>query len=86
MNCWKKGVPCVESATSMYTRYQFCNLGKQTCSQDNHRFPDNPRRLWISIKKGGRFGLEAPVDEPPTFDSTSGHSNFELNDQGISDC
>ncbi|MBW0549513.1 hypothetical protein O181_089228, partial [Austropuccinia psidii MF-1] len=39
-------------------------------------YPENPRRLWSSIKKGGRFGLEAPVDEPPTSDSTSGHSNL----------
>ncbi|MBW0559187.1 hypothetical protein O181_098902 [Austropuccinia psidii MF-1] len=45
-------------------------------SQDNHNPPDNPRRLWSSIKKGGRFGLEAPVDEPPTSDATSGHSNL----------
>ncbi|MBW0515963.1 hypothetical protein O181_055678 [Austropuccinia psidii MF-1] len=42
----------------------------------NHRFPDNPRILWSSIKKGGRFGLEACVDEPPTSDATSGHSNL----------
>ncbi|MBW0590896.1 hypothetical protein O181_130611 [Austropuccinia psidii MF-1] len=41
-------------------------------------FPDNPRRLWSSIKKGGRFGFEAPFDEPPTSDATSGHSNCEL--------
>ncbi|MBW0535812.1 hypothetical protein O181_075527 [Austropuccinia psidii MF-1] len=26
--------------------------------------------------KGGRFGLEAPVDEAPTSDVTSGHSNL----------
>ncbi|MBW0490044.1 hypothetical protein O181_029759 [Austropuccinia psidii MF-1] len=36
----------------------------------------NPRRFWRSIKKGGRFGLEAPVDEPPTSDATSAHSNL----------
>ncbi|MBW0535994.1 hypothetical protein O181_075709 [Austropuccinia psidii MF-1] len=42
----------------------------------NHNFPDNPRGLWSSIKKGGRFGLEAPVDEPPTSDASSGHSNL----------
>ncbi|MBW0565879.1 hypothetical protein O181_105594 [Austropuccinia psidii MF-1] len=76
VNCQKKGVPCVESATARSTRCQFCNLGKRNCSQDNHRFPDNPRSLWSSIKKGGRFGLEAPVDEPPTSDATSGHSNL----------
>ncbi|MBW0511053.1 hypothetical protein O181_050768 [Austropuccinia psidii MF-1] len=75
ISCWKKGVPCVESATARSTRCQFCNLGKRNCSQDNHNFPDNPRRVWSSIKKGGRFGLEAPVDEPPTSDSTSGHFN-----------
>ncbi|MBW0529528.1 hypothetical protein O181_069243 [Austropuccinia psidii MF-1] len=75
INCWKKGVPCVESATARSTRFQFCNLGKINCSQANHNFPENPRRLWSSIKKGGRFGLEALVDEPPTSDATSGHSN-----------
>ncbi|MBW0507690.1 hypothetical protein O181_047405 [Austropuccinia psidii MF-1] len=45
-------------------------------AQANHIFPENIRRLWSSIKKGGRFGLEAPVDVPPTYDSTSGHSNL----------
>ncbi|MBW0552381.1 hypothetical protein O181_092096 [Austropuccinia psidii MF-1] len=50
INCQRKGIPCVESATA--------------------------RRLWSSIKKRGRFGLEAPVDEPPTPDATSGHSNL----------
>ncbi|MBW0484974.1 hypothetical protein O181_024689 [Austropuccinia psidii MF-1] len=59
INCWKKGVTCVESATA--------------------------RTLWRSIRKEGRFGLEAPVDEPPTSDATSGHSNCELNDQGIAE-
>ncbi|MBW0530931.1 hypothetical protein O181_070646 [Austropuccinia psidii MF-1] len=77
INCQKKGVPCVESATARSTRCQFCNLGKGNFSQANHNFPDNPRRLWSSIKNGGRFGLEAPVDEPPTSAATSGHSNFE---------
>ncbi|MBW0552172.1 hypothetical protein O181_091887 [Austropuccinia psidii MF-1] len=76
VNFQKKGVPCVESATARSTRFPFCNLGKRNCSQANHRFPDNPRRLWRSMKKGGRFGLEAPVDEPPTSDATSGHSNL----------
>ncbi|MBW0538582.1 hypothetical protein O181_078297 [Austropuccinia psidii MF-1] len=76
INCWKKGVPCVESATARSTGCQFFNLGKRNCSQANHKFLDNPRILWISIKKGGRFGLEAPVWEPQTSDSTSGHSNF----------
>ncbi|MBW0543132.1 hypothetical protein O181_082847 [Austropuccinia psidii MF-1] len=76
INCWKKGVPCVESATARSTRCQFCNLGKRNFSQANHHFPDNPRILWRSIKKGGRFGMEALVDEPPTSDATSGHSNF----------
>ncbi|MBW0488934.1 hypothetical protein O181_028649 [Austropuccinia psidii MF-1] len=76
INCCKKGVPCVESATSRSTRCEFCNLGKINCSQANHSFPENPRELWISIKKSRRFGLEAPVDEPPTSDSTSGHSNL----------
>ncbi|MBW0546667.1 hypothetical protein O181_086382 [Austropuccinia psidii MF-1] len=75
INCWKKGVPCVESVTARSTRCQFCNLGKRNCSQANYNFPDNTRRLWTSIKKGGRFGLEAPVDEPPNSDATSGHSN-----------
>ncbi|MBW0562482.1 hypothetical protein O181_102197 [Austropuccinia psidii MF-1] len=74
-----KGIPCVESATARSTRCQFCNLGKRNCSQAHYSFPDNPRRLWRSIKKGGRFGLEAPVDEPPTSDSTSGHSNYVSN-------
>ncbi|MBW0493030.1 hypothetical protein O181_032745 [Austropuccinia psidii MF-1] len=72
VNCQRKGIPCVESATARSNRCQFCNLGKRNCSQAHYRFPDNPRRLWSSIKKGGRFGLEAPVDEPPT----SGHSNL----------
>ncbi|MBW0517608.1 hypothetical protein O181_057323 [Austropuccinia psidii MF-1] len=76
INCRKKGVPCVESATSRSTKCQFCNLGKRNCSQANHNFPDNPRRLWSSIQKGGRFGLEAPVDEPPTSDATSGNCNL----------
>ncbi|MBW0539310.1 hypothetical protein O181_079025 [Austropuccinia psidii MF-1] len=85
INCWKKEIPCVESATARSTRCQLCKLGKRNCSQANHRFPDNPRRLWSSIKKGGRFGLEAPVNEPPTSYSTAGHSNFELNYQGIAE-
>ncbi|MBW0467282.1 hypothetical protein O181_006997 [Austropuccinia psidii MF-1] len=72
----KKGVPCVESATSRSTWCQFFNLGKRNCSHASHRFPDNPTRLWSRIKKCGRFGLEAPVDEPPTSDATSCHSNF----------
>ncbi|MBW0574176.1 hypothetical protein O181_113891 [Austropuccinia psidii MF-1] len=55
INCQKKGVPCVESATARSTRCQFFNLGKGNCSQANHRFPDDPRRLWSSNKKGGRF-------------------------------
>ncbi|MBW0525938.1 hypothetical protein O181_065653 [Austropuccinia psidii MF-1] len=50
-----------------------------------HRFPDNPRRLRSSIKKSRRFELEAPVDELPTSDATSGHSNCDLNDQGTSE-
>ncbi|MBW0512495.1 hypothetical protein O181_052210 [Austropuccinia psidii MF-1] len=76
INCWKKGAPCVESSTSRSTRCQFCNLGKRNCSQAYHNIPENPRRLWSSIKKGGRFGLEAPVDEPPASDATSGHSSL----------
>ncbi|MBW0534289.1 hypothetical protein O181_074004 [Austropuccinia psidii MF-1] len=76
INCWKKSVPCVESATARSTRCQFGNLGKRNRSQANHRFPDNPKRLLRRIKKGGRFGLEAPVDEPPASYSTSGHSNL----------
>ncbi|MBW0565862.1 hypothetical protein O181_105577 [Austropuccinia psidii MF-1] len=83
INCWKKGVPFVESATARSTSCQFCNLGKRNFSQANPNFPENPRRLWSSIKKGGRFGLEAPVDEPLTSDATSCQSNCELNDQGI---
>ncbi|MBW0520047.1 hypothetical protein O181_059762 [Austropuccinia psidii MF-1] len=75
-NCQRKGIPCVEYATARSTRCQFCNLGKRNCSQANHSFSDNPRRLWSIIKKGGRFGLEAPVDEPPTSDVTSVHSNL----------
>ncbi|MBW0551696.1 hypothetical protein O181_091411 [Austropuccinia psidii MF-1] len=74
-----------KSATARSTRCQLCNLGKRNCSQANHNLPENPRRLWSSIKKGGIFGLEAPVDEPPTSDATSGHSNCELNDQGIAE-
>ncbi|MBW0562398.1 hypothetical protein O181_102113 [Austropuccinia psidii MF-1] len=66
VNYQRKGIPCVESATARSTRCQFCNLGKRNCSQAHYSFPDNSRRLWRSIKKGGRFGLEAPVDEPPT--------------------
>ncbi|MBW0492934.1 hypothetical protein O181_032649 [Austropuccinia psidii MF-1] len=85
INCWNKGVPCVESATARSTRCQLCNLGKRNYSQANNNFPDNPRRLWSSIKKSGRFGLEAPVDGPPTSHATPGHSNCELNDQGISE-
>ena len=77
-NCKRKGIPCVESATARSTRCQFCNLGKRNCSQAHYSFPEDARRLWSSIKKGGRFGLEAPVDEPPTSDATSGHSNCEL--------
>ncbi|MBW0566777.1 hypothetical protein O181_106492 [Austropuccinia psidii MF-1] len=72
INCQKKAVPCVESATARSTRYQSCNLGKRSFSQANHRFPENPRGLWRSIKKDGRFGLEAPADETPT----SGYSNL----------
>ncbi|MBW0548142.1 hypothetical protein O181_087857 [Austropuccinia psidii MF-1] len=53
INCQKKGVPCVESANARSTRCQFCNLGKRNFSQANHNFPDNPRGLWRSIKKGG---------------------------------
>ncbi|MBW0542077.1 hypothetical protein O181_081792 [Austropuccinia psidii MF-1] len=75
INCWKKGVPFVESANARSTRCQFCNLGRRNCSQANHNFPENSRRSWSSIKKGEIFGLEAPVDEPPTSDATSGHSN-----------
>ncbi|MBW0567339.1 hypothetical protein O181_107054, partial [Austropuccinia psidii MF-1] len=75
-NCQRKGIPCVESATPRSNRCQFCNIGKINCSQANYSFPDNPRRLWSSIKKDERFGLEAPVDEPPTSDATSGHSNL----------
>ncbi|MBW0573921.1 hypothetical protein O181_113636 [Austropuccinia psidii MF-1] len=45
INCWKKGVLCVESATARSTRCQFCNLGKGNCSQASHNFPDNPRGL-----------------------------------------
>ncbi|MBW0510876.1 hypothetical protein O181_050591 [Austropuccinia psidii MF-1] len=83
INCQKKQVPHVESATARSTRCQFCNFGKMVCTQANHRFPDNSRRLLSSIKKGGRFGLEAPVDESPTSDATSGNSKCELNCQGI---
>ncbi|MBW0475468.1 hypothetical protein O181_015183 [Austropuccinia psidii MF-1] len=35
--------------------------------------------------EGGIFGLEAHVDEPPTSDTTSGHSNCELNEQVIAE-
>ncbi|MBW0579317.1 hypothetical protein O181_119032 [Austropuccinia psidii MF-1] len=70
-NCQRKGIPSVESSTDRSTSCQFCKLGKRNCSQAHYSFPDNPRRLWSSIKKGGRFGLEAPVDEPPTPDATS---------------
>ncbi|MBW0495875.1 hypothetical protein O181_035590 [Austropuccinia psidii MF-1] len=75
-NCQRKAIPCVESATARSTRCQFCNRGKRNCSQANYSFPDNPRRSLSSIKKGGRFGLEAPVDETPTSDATSGYSNL----------
>ncbi|MBW0587569.1 hypothetical protein O181_127284 [Austropuccinia psidii MF-1] len=83
INFQKNGVPCVESATSRSTRCQFCNLAKTNFSQANHRLADNPKSLWIRIRKGGRFALEAAVDELPTSDTTSGHSNFELNDLPI---
>ncbi|MBW0534979.1 hypothetical protein O181_074694 [Austropuccinia psidii MF-1] len=76
VNCQRKEIPCVESATARSTRCQLCNPGKRNCSQAHYCFPDNPRRLWSSIKNGGRFRLEAPVDEPPTSDATSGHSNL----------
>ncbi|MBW0533995.1 hypothetical protein O181_073710 [Austropuccinia psidii MF-1] len=33
----------------------------------------------------GIFPLEAPVDEPPTSDATSGHVNCDLIGQGISE-
>ncbi|MBW0526555.1 hypothetical protein O181_066270 [Austropuccinia psidii MF-1] len=74
-NCQRKGIPCVESVTSRSTRCQFCNLGKRNCFKAHYSFPDSPRRLCSIIKRGGRFGLEDPVDEPPTSDATSGHSN-----------
>ncbi|MBW0514921.1 hypothetical protein O181_054636 [Austropuccinia psidii MF-1] len=67
--------------TDIYDIYKTYDCFKSA----NHILPENPRRLWRSIKKGGRFGLEDPVDEPPTSDATSGHSNLELNDQGIAD-
>ncbi|MBW0565725.1 hypothetical protein O181_105440 [Austropuccinia psidii MF-1] len=76
INFQEKGFPCVDSATAKSTRCQFCNLGKRNCSQANYRFLENPIRLWSSIKKGGKFGLEAPVIEPSTSNATSGHSNF----------
>ncbi|MBW0491008.1 hypothetical protein O181_030723 [Austropuccinia psidii MF-1] len=76
INFKKKKVPGVESATARSTRCQFCNLGERNCSQANQRFTDNPRRLWSSIQKGGIFGLEAPVDEPPTSDTTSCHPDL----------
>ncbi|MBW0513253.1 hypothetical protein O181_052968 [Austropuccinia psidii MF-1] len=75
INCQKKGVTCVESSTTRSTKCQFGNLGERNFSQANHKFPDTPRRLWRSIRNGGRFGFKAPVDEPPTSDATSGHSN-----------
>ncbi|MBW0563712.1 hypothetical protein O181_103427 [Austropuccinia psidii MF-1] len=79
INCQKKEVPCVKSATARSTRCQFCNLGKRNCFQASHNFPENPRRLWRSIKKGGIFELEAPIDEPPTSDAPSVHSNYKNN-------
>ncbi|MBW0482154.1 hypothetical protein O181_021869 [Austropuccinia psidii MF-1] len=85
INCQRTGVPCIESTTDRSTRCQFCNLRKKDFSQANHRIPDSPRRFWSSIKKGGIFVLEAPVDEPPTSDATSGHSICEFNGQGISE-
>ncbi|MBW0593983.1 hypothetical protein O181_133698, partial [Austropuccinia psidii MF-1] len=71
INFQRKGIPCVESATVRFTRCPFCNLGKRNCSQSHYSFPENPRRLWSSIKKGAIFGLESPVYEPPTSDATS---------------
>ncbi|MBW0559012.1 hypothetical protein O181_098727 [Austropuccinia psidii MF-1] len=35
-----------------------------------------PRIDFQTITEGGIIGLEAPVDEPPTSDSTFGHSNL----------
>ncbi|MBW0506979.1 hypothetical protein O181_046694 [Austropuccinia psidii MF-1] len=64
-NCPTKGISCVESVTARSTRCKFCNLGKRNCSKANYSLSDNPRRLWRSIKKGGIFALEAPVNEPP---------------------
>ncbi|MBW0569064.1 hypothetical protein O181_108779 [Austropuccinia psidii MF-1] len=64
VDCQKKGVPCVESATARSTRCQFCNLGKRNFSQANHRLPDNPRRLWRSIKKGGKSGWKLLLMNP----------------------
>ncbi|MBW0582882.1 hypothetical protein O181_122597 [Austropuccinia psidii MF-1] len=85
INFQKTGVPCIESTTDRSTRCQFCNLRKKDFSQANHSFPDSPRRFLRSIKKGARFGLEAPVDEPPTSDATSGHSICEFNGQQIAE-
>ncbi|MBW0478177.1 hypothetical protein O181_017892 [Austropuccinia psidii MF-1] len=77
INCQKKGVCCVESATARSTRFQFFNLGKINFPMANHIFPDNQQRLWRSIMKGGRFILEAPVDELPTSHATSGSSTCD---------
>ncbi|MBW0535035.1 hypothetical protein O181_074750 [Austropuccinia psidii MF-1] len=85
INFQKMGVPYAKSATARSTRCQFRNLGKRNCYKANHRFQGNPRILLRSIKKHGIFGLEAPVDEPPTSGATSGHSNCDLNCQGISE-
>ncbi|MBW0508309.1 hypothetical protein O181_048024 [Austropuccinia psidii MF-1] len=49
---------------------------EKKCSMAKHRFPENPRRIWRRIKKGERFGLEAPFDEPQNSDATSGHTNL----------
>ncbi|MBW0492620.1 hypothetical protein O181_032335 [Austropuccinia psidii MF-1] len=66
----------VESSTARSTRGQFRNLGKRNCSHAKNRFQENPRRLWRRIRKCGIFGLEAPVDVPPTSYATSGHYNL----------
>ncbi|MBW0514463.1 hypothetical protein O181_054178 [Austropuccinia psidii MF-1] len=62
--------------TRNYNGFKSVRVIEPPCTNSKYSFPDNPRRLGSSIKKGGRFGLEAPVDEPRTSDATSGHYNL----------
>ncbi|MBW0483672.1 hypothetical protein O181_023387 [Austropuccinia psidii MF-1] len=55
-------------------------LGKETDIRPTIISQTIPEDYGAASRRG-----EAPVDEPPTSDATSGHSNCELNDQGIAE-